>query len=197
MVILPLRRTGLVVSPYWIIYKLLNCINYIGDLYVPTSDDSRDGFDFGRLLSFGLPSCISSAFLHVGLHWDLVRQFNSTRIYRRLHSVRMLILLASDGGVQCSGCHRMHIPKNFAAASVLIAGWAAASPCLPGISSSVLSEWETLNPPMWWRKPATLPLLGGTRSFIPPVTGCGFLTKPILFPRLCNFVLFGARTHWI
>lgn len=196
MVILHLKRTGLAVSPYWVIYKLFNCINYIVDLYIPNSYDIRDGFDFGKLLLFRLLSCISSAFLHVGLHWDLVRQFNSTCIYRRLHSGCMLILLASDG-VQCSGCHRMHIPKYFAAASALIAGWAAAHPCFPGMSSCVLSEWETLNPPIWWRKPVALPLLGGTQSFIPPVIGCGFLTKPILFPKLCNVVLFGAGTHWI
>lgn len=68
MVILHLKRTGLAVSPYWVIYKLFNCINYIVDLYIPNSYDIRDGFDFGKLLLFRLLSCISSAFLHVGLH---------------------------------------------------------------------------------------------------------------------------------
>lgn len=107
-----------------------------------------------------------------------------------------VILLASDDIVGCSVCHRMHIPKNVAIASALIAGWAAARLCLPAISSYALSGQETLNPPVLGRKCATLPLLGGTLSFSPPNIGCGFLARPNLFSRLCNFVLFGARTRW-
>lgn len=134
--------------------------------------------------------CISSAFLHLGLHWNLASQFTSTCIYSRLHSGCTLILLASDDTVRCSDCHRMHIPKNLVA-SALVAGWAAGCLCLPGISSYAL-EQETLNPPSLggtW----TLPLLGRTLSSCPPIIGCGFLTKPYLFPRLCNFVLFWSK----
>lgn len=41
------------------------------------------------------------------------------------------------------------------------------------------------------------PLLGGALSLSPPNIDRGLLTRPNLFPRLCDFVLFGARAHWI
>lgn len=74
----------------------------------------------------------------------------------------MLILFASDDTVQGFDY------------------WQDSSLPVPsGISSYVLSEQETLNLPISGRKPAILPLLGGTLSFSPQIIG--FLTKPNFF----------------
>lgn len=121
-------------------------MNYIDDLYIPNSDDSRNGFDFGRLLLFRLTSCIWSTFLHMGLHGNLASRFASPHIYSSLHSGCMLILVALDDIVQDSDCHRIHIPKNLDC-------WAAARLYLPGISSYALPNQETLNPSILRRKP--------------------------------------------
>lgn len=105
-----------------------------------------------------------------------------------------VILLASDDTVGCGVCRRTHIPRRCHGLCWVAGG--STRPRHPGISSDPQSEQETLNSPVPGRKPETLPLLGGTVIFHPPNIACGFLTKPYLCPRPCNFVPFGARTRW-
>lgn len=104
----------------------------------------------------------------------------------------VLMLLALDDTLGCGDCHKMSIPESLAIACAVVARHLGTA----GTFSCTLSQPQALSSSVSVRQLAAPPLLGGALSFSPPNIDCGLLTRPNLFPRLCNFILFEV-TLWI
>lgn len=128
--------------------------------------------------------------LFLGLHWELIVSSHPHVFIADFRFV--LVLRALDDTVGWSECHRRSIPESLAIACAVV----TRSPGIAGTSSCALSQPPALSSTVPVRQLAAPPLLGGALSFSPPNIDCGLLTRPNLFPRLCNFVVFEASL-WI
>lgn len=125
--------------------------------------------------------------------WAYTESLQSVHIHTFIADFRfVLVLRALDDTVGCSECHRRSIPESLAIACAVV----TRSPGTAGTSSCALSQPPALSSTVPVRQLAAPPLLGGALSFSPPNIDCGLLTRPNLFPRLCNFVVFEASL-WI
>lgn len=96
------RRSGLALSPYWVICKHYKLIYYTDSFCAPNSDDIRDGTEFGRLLLLEL--CLK-CFSSLGPMLRAYSQFTSTHVYSRLQVC---------AGFTCPGwyCRMQRVPQK-------------------------------------------------------------------------------------